>query len=395
MRRVVAIAAGAVVLIAASPTGPTAYDRQQDARIAALEAEVAALTPSPTPAPTPSPPSGFYGMGIGSDSLANTQVGGTSCGCPNLASSYRFRAGQSAALNSVRIYITDGAGYAGGNGGTVRVSVQADASGVPSGTDLAAATFASGNPVSIGYLPLVTFPSPTTLTAGQVYHVVFRNIDPAPTVNYVSIDSLFTYGAAVTQPRIPTGTWSQLLNTGSGWTTRTNFDPILALNYANGVTEGQGYMEVWVNAPKSISGSAKVREVFTPSQSVTVSEVGARLRRPSGSSPLTLTLNGVSATIPAASVPVGASDRGSAWVSAPLATTLSAGVQYQLVLSSPADTVYSAFGIERGNNYGFASSTYFADGFGQYSLDGSTWSGFDQPGGSRNNTNADVQWYAR
>src|SRR5204862_4460206 len=68
-----------------------------------------------------------YGPGIAADGLANTQVGGTSCGCPSLTSSYRFRASQSAALTGVRLYIIDGKlGYSGGTGVRLTISLNPD-----------------------------------------------------------------------------------------------------------------------------------------------------------------------------------------------------------------------------------------------------------------------------
>jgi beta-glucanase (GH16 family) len=49
-------AASAAILVAANPTGPTQYDRQQDAQIAALASAVAALSSAaPAPAATPTP----------------------------------------------------------------------------------------------------------------------------------------------------------------------------------------------------------------------------------------------------------------------------------------------------------------------------------------------------
>jgi hypothetical protein len=174
--------------------------------------------------------------------------------------------------------------------------------------------------------------------------------------------------------------------------------PILALNYANGVSQGQGYMEIWVRAPRSISGSAMVRETFTPKSTVSASSLSIRVMRVSGSSPLTVSLGGVTATIPASSIAVstpGVDRGGDTLVTVPFPVTLNAGTTYSLVWSSPADTVYSAYGVERGNHYSFPSTTYFADGYGQYTTDGSSWTGFDQPGGSSNNANADLQFTLR
>ncbi|HLO36555.1 MAG TPA: hypothetical protein VK194_10750 [Candidatus Deferrimicrobium sp.] len=313
--------------------------------------------------------------------------------------SYRFEATTSSALSSIRIYVVDGSGYAGGTGGTLSISIQTDdgTSGHrPSGTVLASTTIRPGNPINIGYLPLVTFAAPASLTAGTLYHVVFRNVDPSPTTNYVSVNSLWT--ASSTSPRQPglsDLSWAQLMNTGSGWTTRSAFTPILDLGYSNGVHAGMGYMEVWINASRSISGASAVREIFTPTSDRTVSSVAVRVKRVSGASPLTVRLveTASGAVLASGEISAGSMESAQAWVETELSSSVSlrAGVEYTLLLSAAADTVYSTFGIERGNNYKFAPSTYFHDGYGQYTT-GSGWSGFDQPGGSTNNANADLQF---
>jgi hypothetical protein len=342
-----------------------------------------------------------YGAGIGSDSLANTQVGGKSCGCANSRTSYRFRATTSARLTSARFYVQDGSGYAGGNGGTLSISVQTDdgtANHAPSGTVLASTTIRPGNPVSIGYLPMVSFASPAALTAGRLYHLVFRNTDPSPTVNYVSVNALWT--ARTTTPRQPTLSdpdWAQLLRTGSSWTVRQNFTPILDLGYANGVHAGMGYMEVWVNAPKAITGARAVREVFTPKVDHSVAAVAVRVRRISGSNALTIRLETSTGTVLArGQIAAGSIGSSPVWVGTSLssAVVLKAGRGYRLVLTAPSTSTYSAFAIKRGTNSHFSAATYFTDGYGLYTT-GSGWIGFDQPGGSTNNTNSDLQFYLR
>ena len=362
----------------------------------------ALTSPSPTPSPTPSTtsPSG-YGPGIGADSLANTQVGGTSCGCPNMMTSYRFRATTSAALTSVRIYLVDGSGYSGGTGGSLRISVQPDdgsSAHAPAATVLAATTISPGNPIRIGYLPLVTFGSPATLAAGHLYHLVFRNVDPSPRSNFVSVDGLWTRAATnPRQPGLADLDWGQLMNGGSGWTSRSTFTPIADLGYANGVHAGMGYMEVWVRQPRTISGSSAVREVFTPRADRTVGAVSVRVARSAGSGALTVGLKTAGGTtLATGAIGAGAVGSGMTWVGASLSNrvTLRAGTTYQLVFSAPSGTTYSTWALERGNNYRFASSTYFADGHGEYTT-GSGWSGFDQPGGSSDNTNADLQFELR
>jgi len=364
------------------------------------------MTPDPTPKPTSAPkptaapqtPSGpGYGMGIGADSLANMQVGGTLCQCSNRLTSYRFQATTSSKLDSARVYLASGSGYSGGNGGTISISVQTDDGSslhAPSGTVLASTSIKPGNPTTAFHT--IAFSSPAILVAGQLYHLVFKNVDAKPTVNYVSVDDLFTY--AVSTPRQQAYSdvnWGQLMNDGRGWMTSANYTPIVDLGYSNGVHAGVGYMEVWVNAPRTIGGSSAVRETFTPASNHTVSAVSVRVSRKSGSSPLTVKLETSGGSVLATgSISAAAVGSNPSWVSTSLSSTvtMSAGTGYLLVLSAPSGNAYSAFSIERGNNYQFASSTYFSEGYGQYTT-GSSWSGFDQPGGSSNNKNADMQFY--
>ena len=244
-------------------------------------------TPMPTPRPsaTPTPPSGgsaLYGPGIGSDSLGNQQVGGTAGGAPNTEVAYRFRATESSALTSIRVYVIGPGhpGYAGGTGGTFRVTVQADdgtAGHFPSGTVLATQTI---NPVD-GVGLVITFPSPATLVAGRLYHVVFTNVDPSPTVNFASIDGLYEFApTAPMQPSMADDDWGQSVRfQPNAWEAQRKLTPIMALTYANGRTAGVGYMEVWPYTYQSISGVATARERFTVSGATrTVSSVGCGSR---------------------------------------------------------------------------------------------------------------------
>jgi hypothetical protein len=50
-----------------------------------------------------------------------------------------------------------------------------------------------------------------------------------------------------------------------------------------------------------------------------------------------------------------------------------AGDAYQLVLSSPSSSAYSIFPLRKGATHNFSAPSYFADGFAQYSADGSSW----------------------
>jgi hypothetical protein len=359
----------------------------------------------------------FYGSGIGADSLDNHQVA-------DVDVDIRFRAAVSGNVTSFvwyDIYKTacaphgpvdagscpddcsmSGAVYACGTGGDMHMCIQTDdgsADHLPSGVDLACVDHlhASGPP----YLPLETFTTPPHLTAGQLYHLHWHNTDPSPTVNFTSVDSLYVTQATV--PRQPTIADVDLA-LFRGTTLRPQDTPILQLAYEDAGAQGQGYIESWIGTPETISGAAMVRETFTVSGADrTIAQVGVRLNRSSGTSPLSVQLqSGAGAvidqgTIPSSAFPLGAVDAGTSatWATLAFASAhvLGAGKTYALVLSASPDTSYQAYVLERGVGYGFQPPTFFGDGYAQFTSDGVTWSGFDQPGGSANSTIADLQFY--
>jgi hypothetical protein len=399
-----------------APSAPTGAVAPSASPVAtpAPSAPTGAVAPSPTPTPTPglsgdvTPASlpgttGIYGPAINADNLNNSPIGGPQ----NQQTAYRFRATQTAALDSIRIYIVDNThpGYGGGTGGTMRITVQPDdgtATHAPSSTILAASDVV--HPVD-GAGNVYAFAAPAQLVAGQLYHIVFGNIDPSPTVNFVSVDGLYVYSdLPVWQPAFPNTDWANLVKLGGGsWSAERGagqgtITPIMALNYANGVVGGVGYMEIWYRDPKTISGSGSARERFTVSgPSRQVSSVSVRLKRVSGSIPLTVRLETSSGelveqgSIPASSITTTGQ---ASWATYRFASerTLVAGQTYQLVLSSPSDTSYSIFVIRKGVAYGF-SQAYFADGSAQYNP-GTGWVAFD-PGWRGPLDESDLQFYFR
>jgi hypothetical protein len=343
---------------------------------------------------------GIYGPAINADSLNNSQIGGPQ----NQQTAYRFRASQSSALKSIGVYIIGPAhpGYGAGTGGTMRITVQTDdgtASHAPSGTILATTDVV--HPVE-GAGNVYAFAAPPQLVVGRLYHIVFRNVDPNPTANFVSVNGTFVNATLPTwQPAVPNTDWANVVKLGTGsWSTdrggRGTVTPIMALTYANEVIGGMGYMEVWSEAPKTISGSAQARESFTVSgSSRSVSSVSVRLNRVSGSSPLVVRLETTSGalveqgSIRASAIPVA---RWPSWATYSFATsrTLVAGQGYHLVLSSAADTSYSIFVIRKGARYGYRPA-YFTDGSAQHNP-GSGWVAFN-PGGRDPIDEGDLQFY--
>jgi hypothetical protein len=331
----------------------------------------------------------FYGSGASADALANTVLGGTS----RTSASYRFQARHASTLEAIRVFFIWSlvkTGYQAGDGGSIRVDLEADdgtAAHLPTGVSLASLNYGDILAQNDNY-PRLEFPAPATLKGGGIYHLVFTNVDPSPAVNYVSLDSLFTDAqTAPMQPGCSDATWAVLLRAGAGaWKPRPGFTPVLELDYGDGGTQGNGYMEVWSTNPKTVSGPAMVRETFTVSgPSRTFSAVRVRLQRVAGTSPLTVRVEEADGTlvdqgtVAAARVLQGISDW--ATVTFPLSHALATGVSYHLVLSAPADTQYSLYPIRKGKDKGFSNYTFFPDGHAQFTTSGSAgWTGWDMWG---------------
>jgi hypothetical protein len=361
---------------------------------------------APAPPTAPVAATTYYGSGLGSDSLGNTTIG------PNQNElSYRIRVQHTGYISAVQPYlIMDHTGYWGGTSGSILVSIQTDdgtSSHNPSGQILTSSLLNDPDavPTPTRYFPTFTFPAPAAVTAGELYHVVFQNMDPNPTVNYVSVDAL--YQAAAPTPAQPTMSdtdcavllYANYSVVGTMWKPRQGYTPILQMDFEDGFTEGFGYMEVWVGAPEPISGTASVRETFTVSGAPkTVSSMAVRVARTSGSDPLTMRLETGAGTlieqgpVAAASVPIGTSAT-YYWVSYQFANphTLATGQSYHLVLQSPATSVYQAYPIRKGLAYGYNTTTYFPDGYAQF-LQSGTWVGWTQ-WGVTDRTDGDLQFY--
>ena len=337
---------------------------------------------------------GIYGPGIYGDTLFNEILGGSL----SAQSSFRFRAEQTAELDSVRVYtiVYHAGGYSAGDAGSVRCRLYADdetSDHFPTGSALATTnTFSPGNPPSTDF-PLLTFSVPYAVTAGLLYHLVFDNPHATPASNYCSIDMMAELNTAYSpqQPRFADTDWAYLVKYGSSaWERRTqNVTPIADLTYDNGEHQGMGYMEVGlVSYTVSIEGNTMIRETFTVSGGdKVVTGVGVCLSRYSGTGDLSVRLetSGGSeietVTFDAADVAVNThasyADFGSMtrlYAAFASEHTLSDGSTYHVRVSSPSGTIYRAHSIRRtGGSYGFDDATYYTDGYGQKTTDGSTW----------------------
>jgi hypothetical protein len=353
----------------------------------------------PVAAPLPVTPT-CYGPGLGADSLANTVLGGPSL----ISASYRFQTKYAGVLKGIRVFFIWSlvkSGYQAGGGGTIQVQLMADdgsAAHLPTGPALASVSYGNILTQNDNY-PELNFPYPVALKGGTLYHLVFTNVDPSPTANYVSLDSIYSDAqTAPMQPSVTDNQFALLVRSATGaWKLREGFTPALELDYADGDSQGAGYMEVWSSNPKTISANAQVREGFHVSgASRSFTRIRIRLQRVAGNSPLTLQLIEADGTlitqgaVPAASVLAGVPS----WVTwtFPVSHVLSSGVGYNLTLTCPADTQYSIYPIRKGLDKGFSKATVFADGYAQFTTTGSGgWAGWDM-WGTPNLTTGDLQF---
>ena len=397
---------GAISGTAAATVNPTVSVKVTDSLNSSAETNLAIdIMPAAQAAVTSSAASStYYGSGIGSDGLANTTVGPS-----GNTVSYRFRAIHSGVVPQILIYlIPDHAGYAGGNAGTTLVTLNTDdATTLHNPTSTVLASYVMSDVLSLPsptrYFYTVKFAAPPTLTAGQLYHLVFKSIDASPSVNFLSVDDLYELNfSAPLQGAISNTDAAVLLSEGgSSWEPRAGYTPIYQLEFENGVTEGIGYMEGWVGAPERVSGTNAVRETFTVSGAdVQASSVAIRLARVSGSDPLVVRLENANGTlieegsIPATSVPLSSSTSPSyfwAKYTFSAAYTLVPGDTYHLDFQATSTSIYQTFPIRKGLAYDFQNTTYFPDGYAEFEQNGS-WTGWTQ-WGVANRTDGDLQFY--
>lgn len=346
----------------------------------------------------------YLGSGLNADALSNTRIGGPY----GTTTSFGFRSGHSGLLGSVRLYViwsTSSSGYNGGTGGSLLVRIQPD-DGTdqhrPSGQTLASTLHT--DPMSKGSFPLLVFATPPHLRKGQIYHVVITNPDPDPVANYVSVNSLWMRRSLTpAQPTIADDDWFQLLGSrtspGSWQPISTgqpdSFTPILELNFMEGFSEGVGYMEVWVENPKTVSGTRAVRQLFTMvNADQYVARASVRLRRRSGEDSLVAEVrNDSGATVARGALPAAAVGTGHAWVHFELGNRLlAAGGKYTLELRCAESSTYDLYPIRKGTamSVGFKSAL-FVEGYAQFTT-GGPWRGWDQ-WGQPDRLDGDLQFY--
>lgn len=336
-------------------------------------------TPSPTiaPTPTPSPAVGtaVWGSAVNGDTKANLRLDGNRV-------AHRFRASTTSTITSVRWQQRGGSGYSAGTGGKVRVSIQADTSSGPDGTVIGSSGSYGPAVPSGGVFGATTLSA--SVVRGQLYDVVFENTDPKPSANYISVNELFVFNAVTPrQPRFPDSDYAVLYGTSS-WSVQSKYTADMDVTYADGSHDGQAYIGmIGINGQAvyaaPISGSSMVRETV-PAAPFAVSTASVRVRRSSGSDPLSISLITTSGQVvgfgqvPASQVAqsaAGGDNGGSVWVTVTFPSVNFAGGE--LRLSTAASSTYTAAPIREGTDSGFAASLGFPGAFQVSTNSGSTW----------------------
>ncbi len=324
------------------------------------------------PTGTSRPPlTSFYGVPWEADSLGNLQIGKT----VGRMVSYRFRAEQSAKIDHLIVYLVYRApGYFSGDGGQVLVQLQGDDGSndhLPSGTTLASCLIKEpmANRRDRGF-PQIRFDKDVQLQKGKLYHFVFTNPAFDPVNNYVSIDDLYHNrrhpSVNLAAPDLDLAVMYKYSDTAK-WEHNTGHTPIFSLFFANGTSQGQGYMDARSQSVLTkVAGETKAWEVFkVTGKDRLATAVNIRLRKTGSPGELSLMLEEEgkaiwAGTLPAANVPAEYD-----WVRLELdkPLTLTKDKVYRLLLSAPAGDAYEVFPLQKGGQYGFDTPNMFKDGY--------------------------------
>jgi hypothetical protein len=297
-------------------------------------------------------PPGYYGSCVAMDGLANLTIGPAGAVASNGAYldgqiDVRFMAEHTGSIDKiVQQYQNATPGYMGGTGGRIQWQLMTDdgtSNHFPSGSVLWTTTDANPTKTASGTVIQWFSVSPAVpVAAGTLYHIVYTNVDPNPTVNYVSFDGIYTAkNSSPVQPCYSDANLMTLWN-GPNWQTILHITPEFNVHYSDGYAQGTGYID-------SSSVSSPATETFTVSGgnkvATSVSAAGSGLS-------FQLTSGG---TVLASGAGSAASYPGWQTYTFPQPITLQNGQAYNLVISG---SVYLA--VEKGDAYGMYTS--FPDG---------------------------------
>lgn len=328
-----------------------------------------------------------------SGGLANLEIGKNA----GQAIDIRFVPEHVAPLATIRPYIKTGIGYSLGTGGTVKVAAQADdgtANHRASGVDLVTTSFSPGNPTADNF-PLTAL-SVSPALCGAYCHIVFTNTDGSPAANYVSLDDIGNdtlsagpyYSSAL--PTLNCGSSScfdrfAILTKSTAsptWTVKTNHIPIISINYSDGTSQGQGYIDELVSSGLfNIQGANLAGQTFTPGSDTSVSAISAWVKKVGNPGPLSVSLQtAAGSVIETGTIPASTVNSLFTWVTYPLVAnrSLGTGATHRVVLSAPSDAsnYYQTFPMQDGTCCGFAVPSTYTGGNYQTNTAG-TWANYN------------------
>jgi len=328
----------------------------------------------------PAPPA-IYGTGwqAFSQGLENLEIGKN-----GRQLSIRFRAENSGPLQSATVFMKTGSGYSLGTGGLVRISVENDdgtQNHFPAGSELDFSQAAPNNPSNPTFREFV-FNNHVSLTAGNLYHLVFTNPDPAANSNYVSLNNLSNSGGTP-YPYYSFADFALVWKDGgnSDWANKPNTCPIVSIKYTNGLSQGQGYIDALSSSGLfQIQDGSQAGETFTVSGgSRTVSDVRVHVKKSGAPGDLTVALQTVGGTvIEQGVIPASSVGTDYAWETFRFGSShvLANGSSYLLSLSTSGGSgSYQVFPLDKGISRGLDVPSEFHDGHYQTNT-GSGWANF-------------------
>ena len=327
----------------------------------------------------------YYGAPWGADDLSNITIGQYL----GRKASYRIKAAHTGTTDGIRFYFIDVIpGYATGDGGDILIEIQTDdgtEDHLPSGTALASYTVYDPMDETFPYIPLSA-----DLVEGDLYHIVFSNVDPDPVSNYISIDDIYIWNpTSPMQPMISDEDLAVLLKRAANWDWElyNHHTPIYSLEYTDGYAQGMGYMDGKTSYTKTIDDTNRVRQSFTVSGGDrAIADANVRVKKVNGGGDLSVRLEeGGGSLIEEGTIPEADIDTVMCWVGYQFshAYLLEDGQDYHVVLYSGGGE-YSMNPIQQGTYYGFHEDTVFDDGRMWYD-DGGGWQAFSFDG--------DMQFY--
>ncbi len=181
--------------------------------------------------------------------------------------SFRFTAQSSKSVNTIRVYLhTEN-----GTSPTYRYGLQGNTAGNPSGVWLGSTTLQA---TSTGWQTISLSPA-VAITAGTTYHLVVQYESGTIAVNrFIALRVTTPLNSLIPLNNNPDTQSNVLrsLNSGGTWSVDNN-QPVYMLGFNDGSFEGNPYISLTENNPERIFSGGYVGEQFTPSSTVTATQV--------------------------------------------------------------------------------------------------------------------------